>query len=209
MANLPFVGTITSYLVFTISIWTRFAYINQMFEQMRCEEVEDMIVKQINNQIQSIGKNISGESKNSGQIAIWKDNRTLLTKLMDFFTPKSLVNRYKFTKTTLIMDIKESIVRLVHLHSKLCDCVNHVNDIFSVKLFISVAFMFVFIVFTCFNGYRYVHYCFVVFLLHTFYFQSCLSFPCQRWHCCVIKSLLDVLLYWFDSQYNNDVFVSV
>lgn len=80
--------------------------------------------------------------------------RSLFTKLKDFLTAKSLVNHHTFTKTTTTEYIQTSIVRLIHLHSKLCDCVNQVNDIFSVKLLISVAFMFVFIVFACFNGYR-------------------------------------------------------
>lgn len=164
MANLPFVGTITSYLVFTISIRTRFIYINKIFEQMRCEKMEGIIVKQT--------KDVSSVSTE-----IWKDKRSLFTKLKDFLTAKSLVNHHTFTKTSTTEAIQTSIVRLIHLHSKLCDCVNQVNDIFSVKLLISAAFMFVFIVFACFNGYRCVnifHICSYIQLKLLFYSVFCI-----------------------------------
>lgn len=139
MANLPFVTTITGYLVFTVNIRIRFIYINTIFEQMTHENVENIIVK---------------DETRTG--IIWEDTRSLLTKLIDFFKAKSLVSRRKVTKSSASKDIRESISRLIHLHTKLCDCVDQSNKVFSVKILISVAYMFVFIVFACFTGYRWV-----------------------------------------------------
>lgn len=140
-ANLPFVTTITTFIVFTMSLRSRFIFINDIFSLMRDDE-QNVFVYDQTTTISTITKTPP------------VDSRPLCERIKDLFYGKSCMKQLKITKTTSNIDRKHFIDRLVHVHSKLCDCISLMNELTSFKLLLATIYMFVFIVFACFTGYR-------------------------------------------------------
>lgn len=161
LANLPFVTTITAFIVFAMAVRSRFVFINDIFDQMRLQTPTNVYLYETESlenserKIFTISKyNKTTISTTSSTSSIYKDTRSLYEKINDVISSKSVVKKFKIDKTTNNKEIKQHIDRLIHLHSKLCDCVTMANELLSFKLLLATIYMFVFIVFACFTGYR-------------------------------------------------------
>lgn len=161
LANLPFVTTITTFIVFAMSVRARFIYINDIFAQMRFETPENVHVyepcessKDSGRKIFTISKKELDVTTSSTQTSSWVDNRTTYERVRDLIGAKSVMKQIKIKETISNTEMKHHIDRLIHIHSKLCDCIALGNELVSFKLLLATIYMFVFIVFACFTGYR-------------------------------------------------------
>lgn len=177
LANLPFVTTITTFIVFSMSLRSRFTYINDIFDQMRFENPKNVHLydrtKESQNPSLDTGPKISGRKvftisnkvsdgskrqeldlTTSSTKTGWMDNRPTYERVRDIIASRSVMKRIMIEKTISNSELKQHIDRLIHLHSKLCDCISLVNELVSFKLLLATVYMFVFIVFACFTGYR-------------------------------------------------------
>lgn len=184
MSSLTFVSTLAGFVILALSIRTRFMYVNDLFAQIGNDKPENVKIIsvpqtpiiQFNEIFNIYGRSSTDKSKKKSMplfkktnsipqlknrdINSWimkhnkeKSQLTFWRQVIDYFT-KSSVKRLTLNKNMPAIELKEHITRLMHLHNKLCDAVQLLNDTYSYKLLIAVTFTFVYTVFALFSVYR-------------------------------------------------------
>lgn len=151
-ANLPFVTTITMFIALSMSLRTRFVFINDIFDQMRLDASSTSENVHVYDRKQSDGNIFV--IKQVPATPCYIDNRSIFQRLNDLLVSRSVMKEIKIKKMVSNAELKQYIDRLIHMHSKLCNCITFINALTSFKLFLSLIYMFVFVVFACFTGYR-------------------------------------------------------
>lgn len=175
ISNISLTFGLAAFIALSLLIFTRFRYINNMLELIKNSHPEGVFPVLVESQpglyYGEIFVIYSNSREKMGENRVAQDSRSILQKIIDYFTKNKVqqgfhllkkvrnfffeqIHRLRIQPNSSVQEVKEAINRLIYLHNCMCDCINSMNEAFAFNLLVAVAYMFVFIVFALFSGYR-------------------------------------------------------